>query len=604
LAARRPARLARNRHGTFCLRWIVPVRFRDASGKPREVRVSLRTRDPLHARILAMEINLAYEKVLQMTSKIDPRQLLGSWTLKAGDFDLTVKDEDDLASFNSFLSTHPDIRQAILKKIEQGMSPDQAASLFQDLLNSRPGSGAAAPAALDGPPLVNNPMVSAGAAPAGVIPVKLLDAIDNYAGTRESLSGNRGRTAAEKRRTMDVMVEFLELCEYDIRKTFVHQIGRVQCLDFIHHYTSRGGKAPAVSPASKAPKGGRPPKAATGLAARTVIKAVGHLKEFCNFAVAKQMMLSNPIDEAFESSIDGIRKKASVARKNNSYRSMSTDELQKIFQPETHLSFNSAADYFWGPLLGLFTGARLGELMTRSLDDIRVDPRSGLLVLRIFDQTGEQLKNRNSQRLVPIAQRLLDIGFGRYVEHVRSLGSTRLFPHLKEAQTRESDPSKNQSRRFSQYLEHIGLKEGDLVFHSFRHTVITVMHVGGVPMMDTELIAGHAAQDLVREIDNANGGGRRSWSATQPTTYIHADAYERDGQSLMTRLKGHIDKTLDFDLDYKGLTCAAEIVRAHTTVAKEAGKPVFKSGWHTNAKQVTEDMVARLKTCRSGAGAD
>ena len=599
MAARRPARLARNRHGTFCLRWIVPACFRDATGKPREVRVSLRTRDPLHARILAMEINLAYEKVLQMTSKIDPRQLLGSWTLKAGDFDLTVNNEDDLASFNSFLSKHPDIRQAILKKIEHGMSPDQAAELFQDLWYGKLGSGTAAPVVINVPHVVNGAAPSVGAAPTGVIPVKLLDAIDNYAGTRESLSGNRGSTAVEKRRTMDVMVEFLELCEFDIKKTFVHQIGRVQCLDFIHHYTSRGGKAPA---AVKAAKGGRPTSSSSGLAARTVIKAVGHLKEFCNFAVAKQMMVSNPIDEAFESSIDGIRKKASAARKNNSYRSMSTDELKNIFDPETHLSYNSAADYFWIPLLGLFTGARLGELMTRRLDDIRVDPRSGLLVLRIFDETGEQLKNKNSQRLVPIAKRLLDIGFGRYVDHVRSLGSTRLFPHLKEAQTRENDPSKNQSRRFSEYLKHIGLKECDLVFHSFRHTVITVMHVGSVPMMDTELIAGHAAQDLVREIDNVSGGGRRSWAATQSTTYIHADAYERDGQSLMTRLKGHIDRTLDFDLDYRGLTCAAEIVRQHTTVTKDGDKPVFKSGWHTNAKQYTEDMVARLKKCRSGTG--
>ncbi|WP_418319062.1 tyrosine-type recombinase/integrase [Piscinibacter sakaiensis] len=599
MAARRPARLARNRHGVFCLRWIVPKRFRDADGKPREVRVSLRTRDAQRARILAMEINLAYERVLQMTKNFDPRQMSVPWTLAVGDLRVDVADEKDLASFNAFLEKHPEIKQTILKKIEQGMSPDQVLSLAQKLLADKPAPVAAALLAVDGFPTVSGP-----AAPAGITPVKLLEAIDNYAGTRESLSGNRGSTASEKRRTMELMVEFMGRCGFDIEKTFVHQIGRIQCLDFIHHYTSRGGKAPTASTVSKAAnKGGRPPKAATGLAARTVIKAVGHLREFCNFAVAKQMMASNPIDDAFESSIDGIRKKASVARKNNSYRSMSIDELQKIFDPETHLGFNSTADYFWIALLGLFTGARLGELMTRQLDDIRVDPRSGLLVLRIFDETGEQLKTRNSQRLVPIAQRLLEIGFGRYVEHVRSLGATKLFPHLKEAATRGTDPTKNQSRRFSEYLKHIGLKEGDLVFHSFRHTAITVMHVGGVPLMDTELIAGHAAQDLVREIDNVNGGGRRSWSATQPTTYIHADTYERDGQSLMSRLKGHIDRTLDFDLDYPGLACAAEIVQQNTTVTLEAGRPVFKSGWHTNAKAYTEKMLAQLKACRSKTAA-
>ena len=592
MATRRPARLSRNRHGVFCVRWIVPLRFRNAEGKPREVRVSLRTRDVQHARILAQQINLAYERVLYMSKKFDPRQVSVPWSLSVGDLKVEVKDDNDLASFNSFLDAHPDLKQSILKKIEQGMSTDQVIAMFQNLVVAKP-DFAAAPLASDLPPPGGGAL-----APAGVTPVKLLDAINSYAGTRESLSGNRGSTAVEKRRTMDVMVEFLELCGFEISKTFVHQIGRAQCLDFIHHYTSRGGKAPGAAEASK---GGRPTKSPAGLAARTVIKAVGHLREFCNFAVAKQMMLANPIDAAFESSIDGIRKKASVARKNNSYRSMSIDELKKIFDPEAFLSFNSAADYFWAPLLGLFTGARLGELVTRRLDDIRIDPRSGLLVMRIFDETGEDLKNRNSQRMVPIAQRLLDMGFGRYVEHVRSLGSSGLFPNIKEAQTRETDPSKNQSRRYSQYLKHIGIKEGDLVFHSFRHTTITVMHVGGVPLMDTELIAGHAAQDLVREIDNVSGGGRRSWSATQTTTYIHASAFERDGESLMARLKGHLDRSLDFDLDYAGLTCAAEIVREHMVMVKEDGKPVVRSGWHSNAKQYTEDMVARLNACKTAA---
>lgn len=594
MATRRPARLSRNRHGVFCVRWIVPLRFRNAEGKPREVRVSLRTRDVQHARILAQQINLAYEKVLYMSSKFDPRQMSVPWSLSVGDLKVEVKDEKDLASFNSFLDAHPDLKQSILKKIEQGMSTDQVIAMFQHLVVPQSAAAAPLPAAdLRGPG-------SGSLAPAGVIPVKLLAGINNFAGTRESLAANRGSTTIEKRRTMDLMVEFLELCGFDISQTFVHQIGRVQCLDFVHHYTSRGGKAPGPSTSAKK-KGGRPSKSSKGLAARTVVKAIGHLKEFCNFAVAKQMMLSNPIDDAFEATIGGVRKKASAARKNNSYRSLSIDELNRIFEPEVFMSFNNAADYFWAPLLGLFTGARLGELVTRSIDDIRVDPRSGLLVMRIFEETGEDLKNSNSQRLVPIAQRLLDIGFGRYVEHVRTLGATELFPHLKEAQTRETDPSKNQSRRFSQYLKRIKLKEGDVVFHSFRHTSITVMHVAGVPLMDTELIAGHAAQDLVREIDNASGGGGRTWSATQPSTYIHAGDYERARESLMSRLKGHLDRSLKFDLDFDGLRCAAEIVRENTTMAKENGKPAFRSGWHTNAKQYANEMTARLKACRTAA---
>ena len=67
--AAKPARLTTNRHGTISLRWIVPVRLRDEHGRPREVRISLRTRDYLRARILALEFNLALERYKAMTRR-------------------------------------------------------------------------------------------------------------------------------------------------------------------------------------------------------------------------------------------------------------------------------------------------------------------------------------------------------------------------------------------------------------------------------------------------------------------------------------------------------------------------------------------------------
>ena len=491
MATRRPARLAQNRHGVFCLRWIVPKRFRDAEGKPREVRVSLRTRDPQQARILAMQVNLAYERVSAMTSKFDPRQMLVPWTLSVGGVTMGINGEKDLEGFNSFLREHPEIKQAILKQLEQGVAPEQAATMLKELVRIQ--NDAAATAGLKAQLA---PDESTQRPPAGVKPVKLVDALNAYCNSRQTHAGNRDTTVAEKRRTMGLLLEFLRKPDpeidltVDVTKILTHEVERDQFVDFIGYYTEQG--APKRR-ASEGAKGGRPTSSPKGLAARTVIKAVGHLKEFCTYAVAKKMMTINPIDDAFEESIDGIRKKAATARKHNNYKPFDANGLAKIFDPETHLRFNSAADYFWAPLLGLFTVARLGELVTRTIDDICVDPSSGLLVLRILEETGEDLKNENSERMVPIAQPLLDLGFARYVDHVRALGGTALFPHLKEVKTRDDDPSKNQSRQFSKYLKKIGLKRHDTVFHSFRHTSITVLHVRKVPMKDSELIAGHAA---------------------------------------------------------------------------------------------------------------
>lgn len=73
--AAKPARLARNRHGTFTFRWIVPVQLRERVGVSREIRVSLPTTDPAKARILALELNLELERLRALMSSKQPIDL-------------------------------------------------------------------------------------------------------------------------------------------------------------------------------------------------------------------------------------------------------------------------------------------------------------------------------------------------------------------------------------------------------------------------------------------------------------------------------------------------------------------------------------------------
>ena len=51
MAIQRPARLETNRHGVFAMRLVMPVAHRDADGRPRDIRISLRTRYPVRARV-------------------------------------------------------------------------------------------------------------------------------------------------------------------------------------------------------------------------------------------------------------------------------------------------------------------------------------------------------------------------------------------------------------------------------------------------------------------------------------------------------------------------------------------------------------------------
>ena len=91
---------------------------------------------------------------------------------------------------------------------------------------------------------------------------------------------------------------------------------------------------------------------------------------------------------------------------------------------------------------------------------------------------------------MPLPTELISLGLIEYVAHVRALGATVLFPHRKANATRAADPSKHVSRVFGQHLTDVGIVNPGKVFHSFRHTVITRMHVNRVPVGDAELIVG------------------------------------------------------------------------------------------------------------------
>lgn len=83
--AAKPTRLTKNRNGIFSIRWIVPVHLRERGDARREVRFSLRTTDPRKARILALEFNLALERLrATMTKDSDPRAGVTPLALKFG----------------------------------------------------------------------------------------------------------------------------------------------------------------------------------------------------------------------------------------------------------------------------------------------------------------------------------------------------------------------------------------------------------------------------------------------------------------------------------------------------------------------------------------
>jgi len=116
--AAKPARLTKNRHGIYCLRWVVPLRFRDKSpgaASPREIRISLRTADPQRARILALEFNLALERMKATMRESDPRLGLTPMTVTMGSTQWDIRNDDDRQLFDRLLRDNDDLRSAMLQ---------------------------------------------------------------------------------------------------------------------------------------------------------------------------------------------------------------------------------------------------------------------------------------------------------------------------------------------------------------------------------------------------------------------------------------------------------------------------------------------------------
>lgn len=183
-----------------------------------------------------------------------------------------------------------------------------------------------------------------------------------------------------------------------------------------------------------------------------------------------------------------------------------SQDLQLIFREDAYISRNAKRPHwFWLPVLGLFTGARIEELCQLRLSDIRRDAESGIWYFDFNEHEGKTLKNEASIRRVPLHDTLIDLGLLKYRNAVAKdrFDDDRLFPYLPV--TKFGHRSDSASKHFMRYLREIGVTDRRKVFHSFRHTVGTTLRTAGVSAEIRHRLLGHAIGD------------------GEHATYMHAD---------------------------------------------------------------------------------
>lgn len=183
------------------------------------------------------------------------------------------------------------------------------------------------------------------------------------------------------------------------------------------------------------------------------------------------------------------------SKTTNKRRPVQEAELVKLFGSEVHTAYKLPRDAkagrdaaYWVPLLGLFTGARLGELCQLTPDDVQTI--EGIPAITITDEgDGKTVKTDAGTRAIPLHPELIRLGFLNYAQRMKDQGSASLWPRMS---LRKDKPSDYFGRWFLLLRESVGLQgAGGISSHYFRHTVRTVMHRAGMAEATMDRITGH-----------------------------------------------------------------------------------------------------------------
>lgn len=143
---------------------------------------------------------------------------------------------------------------------------------------------------------------------------------------------------------------------------------------------------------------------------------------------------------------------------------------------------------FFAPLIALYSGMRLEEILQLRVRDI--EQRNGIWLFVITRDKDTRLKTEAAERVVPIHDELIRLGFLDHWNDMQARGERRLFPELRVG--KHSDKFGYAfSKWFARYRRATKTYEHRKDFHALRHTFITRLRQAGVDRALVASIVGH-----------------------------------------------------------------------------------------------------------------
>ncbi len=220
----------------------------------------------------------------------------------------------------------------------------------------------------------------------------------------------------------------------------------------------------------------------------TTITTYTHsMSSFFNWAIKKGLITTNPATRLAPGRSTG----------DVSKRPFKVDEMNKIVAGLGEWSDGrKLAGRWWVPMIAIFSGMRMGEIVSLTVDD--VDVRDGVQCFILRKTEDRSLKTPGSERVVPVHPELVKLGLLQHVAKIRDGCGSRLFPELPgDTQEELSDLFQ---KRFAYWQKKVlGISEKGVSFHSFRHGFRDALREAGVPIDATRALRGWARSGGVEE---------------------------------------------------------------------------------------------------------
>ncbi|MBJ7577465.1 site-specific integrase [Devosia sp. MC532] len=248
-----------------------------------------------------------------------------------------------------------------------------------------------------------------------------------------------------------------------------------------------------ASASEKASELGLPP-----MSDRNINKVIMFLGSFWNWAAENyDEAKGNPFDKLklkIKASARDERDPFTIAQLNGIFRApIYTGCVSNRFWARAGSEVLSDSGKYWVPLISLYSGARLGEIIQLRTADVQ--EAQGVLHFVLVDEHEDQrLKTANAQRLIPVHPELVKMGLARLVERRRRVKQERLFPDLPMGE--DGYYSSPFSKFFTRFLVTCDVKTAKTSFHSFRHNFEDACRDAEMPTEIMNTLQGHSEKAM------------------------------------------------------------------------------------------------------------